>query len=166
MLGQTGVEAVNLVPANIFLSLDSLIVSMAIVMLGTPRGAGLRPAKALFSDFRLCAAFMVCDGFATLTGLSIHGPLGPALLCAYLVLLLALITRSPLRSAFWAPALFSIDNLLVQGSDLWLDTLTAALASGLFALLGIAIATAIAKSMPARWVHGAALILLMAAICL
>lgn len=159
-------EAVNLVPANIFLSLDSLIVSMAIVMLDVPRGAGLRPAEGFFSYLKLCAAFMVCDGLATLTGLSIHGPFGPALLCVYLVLLLALVTRSTLRSAFWAPALFSLDNLLVQGRDVWLDTLTAAFASGLFALIGIAIASALAKSAPTRWVHRAALILLLAAVCL
>ena len=40
-------EAVNLVPANIFVSLDSLIVSITIVMLG------MVPLRAC----RLCAAF-------------------------------------------------------------------------------------------------------------
>ena len=149
--------------ASISVSLDSLVVSMAIVMLGVP----------LARAGRLCAAFMVCDGIATLAGLSIHGPFAPVLFCAYLVLLLAVVARSPVRGAFWAPALFSLDNLLAgitakpsPGSEIWLDSLSAAFTSGLFALVGIAIATVIARNMPRRWIHAAGLILLMAAVCL
>jgi hypothetical protein len=143
--------------------LDSLIASMALVMLGMP------PARA----GKLCAAFMIFDGFATLTGLSVHTPFAPALLGAYLVLLLAVATRSPLRTVFWAPALFSLDNLLAgiaakpsPASGIWLDSLTAAFTSGLLALIGIAIAAAIASKMPRRWVYCAGLILLLAAICI
>ena len=163
MLGKPELEAVNLVPANILVSLDSLIVSMAIVMLGMPQ---LRATK-------LCAAFLVFDGIATLTGLSIHGPFAPALFSVYLVLLLALIVRSPLRSGLWAPALCSLDNLLAgiaakpgHGSDLWQDALTAAFTSGILALVGIAIASAIAKRAPGGWNFNAGLVLLIAAICL
>ena len=150
-------------PANIFLSLDSLIVPMPIVMLGTPQ----------LGAIRLCAAFLVCEGLATLTGLSIHGPFGPGLFCVYLVLLIALIARSTLRSAWWAPALFSLDNLLAgiaakpsHVSELWLDSATAAITSGILALVGLAIATALAKSAPRRLIHGAGFILLSAAIFL
>jgi hypothetical protein len=161
---------VNLVPANLFLSLDSLIVSMAIVMLGTP------PMRASFWQVRdlphgLCAAFMICDGFATLTGLSIHSRWGPTLFSAYLLLLVTLLASSTLRSAWWAPALFSLDNLFAgiaatpsHGSDLWIDSATAAITSGILALIGVAIA-AISNMAPSRWVHRAVVILLMAAVC-
>jgi len=146
-------------PANIMVSLDSLIVSMAIVILGMP------PLRAC----RLCAAFMLCDGIATLTGLSSHGPFAPALLGLYLLLLLALVTRSPWRSAWWAPALFSLDNLLSgiaakpsHESSLWTDSWTAASTSGILAMLGIAIGVAIMKNAPARWLPAAGVMLLIA----
>jgi hypothetical protein len=146
-------------PANILVSLDSLIVSMAIVMLGMP------PLRA----FRLCAAFMLCDGIATLTGLSSHGPFAPALFGIYVLLMLSLITRSPLRSAWWVPALFSLDNLLTgiaakpsHESSQWIDSLSAASASGILALLGIAIGAAITKNAPARWLPAAGVMLLIA----
>ncbi len=147
----------------LFLSLDSLIVSMAIVMLGIPS------AKPL----RLGAAFMIFDGLATLTGLSIHGALAPLLLCAYLALLLAVAARSPWRRALWAPALFSLDNLIVAmgakpglGNGIWVDSLTAALTSGLLALAGIGIAMAIVRNAPRRYSYCLGLILLVTAICL
>ena len=150
-----------LVPLS--LSLDSLIVSMAIVMLGMPS------ARAL----RLGAAFMIFDGLATLTGLSLHGGLAPLLLCAYLALLLAVAARSPWRNALWAPALFSLDNLFVAmaakpgvGNGIWVDSVTAALTSGLLALAGIAIATAVVRNAPRRYGYRLGLILLVTAICL
>ena len=158
-LGQTKQEAVNFMPTNISLSLDSLIVSMAIVMLGMP------PLRAC----RLCAGFMLCDGSATLTGLSSHGPFAPALFAIYGLLMLALIAHSPLRSAWWTPALFSLDNLLAgiaakpsHESSLWLDPLAAACTSGILALVGVAIGVAITKSAPAQWIPAAGLILLIA----
>jgi hypothetical protein len=149
------------VPAIPFLSLDSLIVSMAIVMLGIPAPRNLR----------LCAAFAFCDGIATLTGLSIHGPLAPMLFGVYGIIMLVAVARVPWRSAYWAPALFSLDNLVAamaskpsNGQNIFLDGLTAGITSGLFAVAGIGIATAIARSTPRRWLCGAGLVFLIAAI--
>src|ERR1700722_8786987 len=151
------------VPASILLSIDSLLVSMAIVLFGVPSArAGT-----------LCTAFMIGDGIGTFVGLSMHHPIGPAVLGAYLMILLIVTARVPWRYALWAPALCSLDNLLAGMAGrpslggIWIDSLTAALTSGLLALVGVAIAAAMVRSVPTRWIHyavGAALV--VAAICL
>ena len=132
-------------PISAFLSVDSLMVTVALVTLGM----GSEQA------YRMCGAFMVCDGLATLAGLSIHGSFGPVLLCAYLVFVLVLTARSPSQIALRDPALFSLDNL-VSGmaskpgltTHIWHDSVDAAVTSGLFALLGVAVATALRRSAP------------------
>jgi len=136
---------------------------MAVMMVGMPRvRAG-----------RLCAAFLVCDGIATLAGLSAHTPFAPAVFCAYAALLVAVAAHAPWRMAFWAPALFSLDNLLsgmaanpIHASDLWIGCLSAALTSGLFALAGVAIAAALRRRAPEPWMRCAGWILLVAVIFL
>jgi hypothetical protein len=143
------------VPTSIILSVDSLIASMAMVMLGMP------VARA----YRLSLAFLLCDGIASCIGLSMHRAFGPALLCAYVAVLIILTARSPFGAALWAPALFSLDNLfagIAAQPVHWFDPLTAAFASGLLALAGVAIAATVSRYASHQRLFGIGLILLVA----
>jgi hypothetical protein len=150
----TDLEAAFPVPASILLSLDSLIASMAMVMLGLP----------VQRAYRLALAFLISDGIATWVGLSVRGPFGPALFCAYFALLIGILVRSPFRAAFWVPALFSLDNLfagIVAQPGHWFDPLATAFASGLLALAGVAIGAIVLRYASHRRLFGAGLILLV-----
>jgi hypothetical protein len=149
------------VPASILLSLDSLIASMALVMLGLP----------VERAYRLALAFLISDGIATWVGLSVRGPFGPALLCAYFVLLIGILVRSPFRAAFWAPALFSLDNLFAgiaaqpgHWYGPWFSSLITAFASGLLAFAGVGIGTTVLRYVSHRRLFGFAGLMLLVAV--
>lgn len=160
---------------DILLSLDSLIVSMALVMLDVLPGR----------QRRLCAAFMLSDGIATFLGLSIHTPFAGAwvaefvspIVCAYLLLVIVIAARARSLASrgtnlvLWAPILLGLDNLLAaiagkpsHAGGVWPASVMAALMSGLLALGGIAMANAVMRGMPRRWAYGAGVLLLIAAI--
>jgi hypothetical protein len=149
------------VPASILVSLDSLIASMAMVMLGLP----------VERAYRLALAFLISDGIATWVGLSVQGPFGPALLCAYFALLIGILVHSPFRAAFWVPALFSLDNLFAgiaaqpgHWYGPWFAPLTTAFASGLLALAGVAIAATVLRCASHPRLFGVAGLILLVAV--